>query len=358
MSRTAGAQETLAGLARGLGGAILFALPLLMTMEMWWLGFYLSPSRILLLMVVFFPMLAVLAHYVGFGYTATWGHATLQAITAYGLATVSSGIMLGILAVLGPGTSWHELLGKTAIQAGPGALGALLAQSYFGSSKEKDERRAQAAYVEHLFFMVVGALYVALTVAPTDEMPLIAFMMRDTHVLIAIGFSLFLLHFFMHGIGFEGHAAAEPGSAISTFFRLAMVGYGAALGRGARRESRWYRRVRCRCGMDACIFARGAGRVPHHRSRCAVAGVGRDVRTRNRGRGVSVCRVQGRGHDQRLRGSIPRLVIPRKQHRWRRAGRLACPRTSTRHRRRACARLPTRGCIASAAWKSSARRYH
>ena len=133
--------------------------------------------------------------------------------------------MLGILAVLGPGTSWHELLGKTAIQAGPGALGALLAQSYFGSSKEKDERRAQAAYVEHLFFMVVGALYVALTVAPTDEMPLIAFMMRNTHVLIAIGFSLFLLHFFMHGIGFEGHAAAEPGSAISTFFcRLAMVG--------------------------------------------------------------------------------------------------------------------------------------
>jgi uncharacterized membrane protein len=44
MSRTAGAQETLAGLARGLGGAILFALPLLMTMEMWWLGFYRSPS--------------------------------------------------------------------------------------------------------------------------------------------------------------------------------------------------------------------------------------------------------------------------------------------------------------------------
>src|SRR3954470_6222446 len=159
MSGTTGAREMLAGLARGVGGAILFALPLLMTMEMWWLGFYLSPSRILLLMVVFFPILAVLAHYIGFGYTATWGHATLQAITAYGLATVSSGIMLGILGVLGPGMSWHELLGKTAIQAGPGALGALLAQSHFGTSKDKDERRERAAYLEHLFFMVVGALY-------------------------------------------------------------------------------------------------------------------------------------------------------------------------------------------------------
>ena len=229
MSRAGSAQETLEGLARGLGGAILFALPLLMTMEMWWLGFYLSPSRVLLLMVVFFPILAGLAHYVGFGHTATWGHAALQTVTAYGLATVSSAIMLGMLGVLKPEMSWHEVVGKTAIQAGPGALGALLAQSHFGTSGEKDERRAGAAYFEHLLFMVVGALYVALTVAPTDEMPVIGFMMRNAHILIAMGFSLFLLHFFMHGIGFQGHPAAEPGSALSTFFRLAVVGYALAL---------------------------------------------------------------------------------------------------------------------------------
>src|SRR5436190_6134789 len=194
MSRAANARETLEGLARGSGGAILFAVPLLMTMEMWWLGFYLSPSRVLLLMVAFFPILAALAHYVGFGHTTTWGHAALQAVTAYGLATVSSAIMLGILGIFKPGMSWHELIGKTAIQAGPGALGALLAQSHFGTSEEKNERREEAAYVEHLFFMVVGALYVALTIAPTDEMPLLGVMMRNTHVLIAMGFSLALLH--------------------------------------------------------------------------------------------------------------------------------------------------------------------
>jgi uncharacterized membrane protein len=44
-------------MARGFGGSILLALPLLMTMEMWWLGFYLGPLRILLLMAVFFPIL-------------------------------------------------------------------------------------------------------------------------------------------------------------------------------------------------------------------------------------------------------------------------------------------------------------
>ncbi len=223
------ARQTLEGLARGLGGAILFALPLLMTMEMWWLGFYLSPWRLLLLMAAFFPMLVGVAHYIGFKHTATWGHAALQAITAYGLATISSGTMLGILGVLKPGMSWRELAGKTAIQAGPGALGALLAQSHFGTSEEKDRRREEAEYVEHLFFMVVGALYVALTVAPTEEMPLIGFMMRNGHVFVAMAFSLLLLHFFMHGVGFEGHAAAEPGSGLSTFFRLTVVGYALAV---------------------------------------------------------------------------------------------------------------------------------
>src|SRR4051812_20262194 len=58
------ARNVLAALARGFGGSILFALPLLMTMEMWWLGFYLDPARILLLMAVFFPILIGVAHYI------------------------------------------------------------------------------------------------------------------------------------------------------------------------------------------------------------------------------------------------------------------------------------------------------
>jgi len=172
VSPSEGARDLFAGLARGFGGSILFALPLLMTMEMWWLGFYLGSTRILLLMAVFFPILVGVAHYIGFADTPSVGHAALHAITAYGVAVLSSGVMLGIFAVLKPGMGWHELVGKTAIQAGPGALGALLAESHFDESEDKGERRHQAGYLEHLFFMLVGALFVALTVAPTDEMPL------------------------------------------------------------------------------------------------------------------------------------------------------------------------------------------
>jgi putative integral membrane protein (TIGR02587 family) len=204
---------------------------MLMTMEMWWLGFYLSAERILLLIVVFFPVLVGVAHYIGFDDTESFGHAALHAITAYGVAVTSSIVMLGIFGVLKPGMGWHELVGKAAIQAGPGALGALMAQSHFGASEDTERRRRDPAYVEHLFFMVVGALFVALTVAPTDEMPMIGFMMRQAHTFVAVVFSLLVLYFFMRGVGFgfEGHAAAEPSGGLSTFFRLAVVGYALAL---------------------------------------------------------------------------------------------------------------------------------
>jgi putative integral membrane protein (TIGR02587 family) len=227
--RPATAGRVAEGLARGFGGSVLFALPLLMTMEMWWLGFYLDPGRVVLLVAVFFPILVGLSHYVGFDETRTVGHAALHAITAYGVAVVSSGVMLGVLGVFTSRMGWHELVGKTAIQAGPGALGALLAQAHFGGSPEKERRREEAVYVEHLFFMVVGALYVALTLAPTDEMPLLAFMMHDAHSLAAIAFSIALLHFFMRGVGFAAHAAAESAGRLSTFFRLSVVGYALAL---------------------------------------------------------------------------------------------------------------------------------
>ena len=51
------------GLARAFGGAIIFGIPLLMTMEMWWLGFAMGRGRLLLLMTF---ALAVL---VGLSYT-------------------------------------------------------------------------------------------------------------------------------------------------------------------------------------------------------------------------------------------------------------------------------------------------
>ena len=49
-------------LGRAFGGAIIFAFPLLMTMEMWWLGFYLDRLRLALFLAINFPLLVGLAY--------------------------------------------------------------------------------------------------------------------------------------------------------------------------------------------------------------------------------------------------------------------------------------------------------
>lgn len=68
-----GGNETYAvGLARAFGGAIIFAFPLLMTMEMWWLGLYMSRFRLVLFLVLSLPLLVGLSYFSGFQKTFRW----------------------------------------------------------------------------------------------------------------------------------------------------------------------------------------------------------------------------------------------------------------------------------------------
>ena len=52
--------------ARAFGGASIFGLPLLMTMEMWSLGGYVDRPRLIVMVVVNLPLLVALSHYIGF----------------------------------------------------------------------------------------------------------------------------------------------------------------------------------------------------------------------------------------------------------------------------------------------------
>ena len=60
------------GLARAAGGAIIFGLPLVMTAEMWSLGFLVDRGRLLLLLLLLFPTLVLLSYHAGFEPTFSW----------------------------------------------------------------------------------------------------------------------------------------------------------------------------------------------------------------------------------------------------------------------------------------------
>jgi putative integral membrane protein (TIGR02587 family) len=220
------------GLARGAGAALLFALPLLMTMEMWWLGgFAVERMRLLIFLVASMPMLLGLSYFAGFEPTFCLKDEILDALAAFGIGFVVSASALGVFAVLND-VSVGDMVGKIAICTVPAAIGALLGGKQFAQRNDDDQReRGDAGYAGVLFLMAVGAVFLAFNVAPTEEMVLISHLMGPGHALALIAISTALLHVFVYALGFPGEARRrELARGWRTVLVFTLPGYAISLG--------------------------------------------------------------------------------------------------------------------------------
>jgi putative integral membrane protein (TIGR02587 family) len=220
----------LIGLARAFAGAMLFALPMLMTEEMWQLGFYMDRWRLVLLLVAQLPLLVGLSYMSGFEPTFHLLEDAVDACAALAVGFVSSATLLALMGVIGGGTSADEVIGKVALHAVPASMGALLAQSQLGGEEHEQELEERGAtYWGELFLMAVGALFFAFNMAPTEEMLLIAFKMNDWQVLLLAALSLAAMHGFVYAVEFSGQEQIRAGGPAGAFVRLSVVGYALAL---------------------------------------------------------------------------------------------------------------------------------
>ncbi len=218
------------GLARAFGGAIAFAFPLLMTMEMWWLGFYMDRLRLAVFLLLSLPLLVGLSFYTGFEDTPRWRDDLMDALSAYAVGFIAVATVLVLMSVITLDQTWREIAGNIALLIVPASMGAILARSQLGGSKssESERREQQASYTGELFLMMAGALFVAFNVAPTEEMILIAYMSTEWHTLALAAFSLLILHTFVYTVGFGGQED-YPGSFWTVLLRFTIVGYAIAL---------------------------------------------------------------------------------------------------------------------------------
>lgn len=221
------------GLARAFGGAIIFGVPLLMTMEMWWLGFAMERGRLLLLMGFNVAVLVGLSYFSGFEKTFSLKEDTMDALAAFGVGVITSAVLLVLLAVVTFDMSWSEVVGRIALQSVPASIGAMLGRKQLGAEQDMDaeeERKRESGYGGELFLMLAGALFLAFNVAPTEEVILIAFQMTPWHALLLGALSIVLLHTFVYTVGFSGQEIRpEGGTFLSTFLHFTLVGYGIVL---------------------------------------------------------------------------------------------------------------------------------
>jgi putative integral membrane protein (TIGR02587 family) len=200
-------------------------------MEMWWLGFYMDRTRLLLLLLLNVPLLVALSHFVGFEPTFGWKDDLLDALVAYAVGFLAAAPVLLLFGVIGWGMSADEIVGKVALQTIPASIGALLAQSQFGvesGSRRKEKRRD--TYAGQAFFMATGALFLSLNVAPTEEIVLISYKMTAWHAVGLSAVSLALMHAFVYSVGFAGQSEVPKGAHWGgVFLRYTVVGYAICL---------------------------------------------------------------------------------------------------------------------------------
>jgi putative integral membrane protein (TIGR02587 family) len=224
--------EFSAALGRAFAGALIFALPMLMTMEMWSLGFYLDPWRLVLLLAVTLPLLFGLSRLGGLRPTVHWLDDVADVLVAIFVATIAAAITLFLFGEISVDTSVREVIGKLALQIVPGSIGAMLASSQLGQQKEGDgdlEKNGPSYGVE-LFLMGVGALFLSFNVAPTEEMILLAYQMSVWQELGLLVLSLVLMHVFIYAVNFRGGSAPAKGKMlVSLFARYTVVGYAIVL---------------------------------------------------------------------------------------------------------------------------------
>jgi putative integral membrane protein (TIGR02587 family) len=223
-------REYAVGLARAFGGAIMFVFPLLMTMEMWWLGFYMDRLRLALFLLMTLPLLVGLCYYAGFEDTFRWRDDVMDALSAYAVGFIAVAVVLALMSVITLEQTWREIVGKITLLVVPASMGAVLARAQLGGDKSSasEQREQRASYAGELFLMAAGALFVAFNVAPTEEMALIAYMMTEWHALALAAFSLVILHAFVYTVGFGGQEEYNA-SFLSILLRFTIVGYAIAL---------------------------------------------------------------------------------------------------------------------------------
>ncbi|WP_249522767.1 TIGR02587 family membrane protein [Modestobacter marinus] len=211
---------------RAFGGALLFALPLLMTMEIWSLALSVPRYRLALLMVATVVLVVFLSQHFGAGTSSVgWPGYLADAGVAFVMAAVAAVLVLGVLAVIEPLRNWQDALSITSLALLPAAVGASFARSQLGAG---GRRTPTTTYGGELLLMAAGAVVFAANIAPTEEVVLLAAEIDPWHPVALVLLCLVLMHGFVYWVGFRGQESAA-GGVLRSFLTLTVVGYVIAL---------------------------------------------------------------------------------------------------------------------------------
>jgi putative integral membrane protein (TIGR02587 family) len=220
---------------RALSGAFLFGVPLLYTMEMWWIGDYSELWRLGVFLGLALVVNFSLARFAGFKQEPpTLARSLNETVDAVAVGVLASLIVLVTLNRITLEDPLDSILGKVIIQAVPLSLGASAANIILafrvpqrddapgaeaggaggqggqehgaagqGEGARQTSGRHRHGLLADLGATIIGGLFISLSIAPTEEIPTLAAGLTYVHEIALIVLSLALTYAIVFESGFD-----------------------------------------------------------------------------------------------------------------------------------------------------------
>lgn len=203
----------------GISGGFLFGIPLLYTMEVWFIGSYGEPPILLGIIAITFFVVFLLNRVEGFRSqeveTESLIDAIAESIETLAIGFVCATVIMIVLQEINLQTPLVEGLGKVVFEAVPFSFGVALSRSILSgdrytnsnSNQSQSPRKGKkriiwADTLTDLSGTILGALFVAFSIAPTDEVAMLAAPATPPWLLLIIFTSLIITYLIVFASGF------------------------------------------------------------------------------------------------------------------------------------------------------------
>lgn len=224
-------QETLREYGRGIIGGILFSLPLLYTMEVWWTGFIAPPKYLLACIFVTFLLLLGYNRYAGIKEEATLKEITWESLEEIGLGFVVSFLFLLLISKIDFQMSFDEIAGRVIVETMIVAIGISVGTAQLGQGKgdgKKGHRDKKEDSLMKIFILsFCGAVLFSSSMAPTEEILVIALESTYIDLLSMVIISLLIGAIVLYFSDFTG--TTPKNTEIEKALLHLLIGYLAAL---------------------------------------------------------------------------------------------------------------------------------
>jgi len=174
--------QSLREYARGVAGGLLFSLPLLYTMEVWWAGFTSHGFRLAAYVAATFALLIGYNYFLGLRRDACFGEVVIDSVEETGLGLAVAFVVLFLLGRFELDMPASEIVGQTVIEGMTVAIGVSVGTSQLGGEGGDGDKGVEGAnthdgaqhFGAQLVMALCGAVLFAANVAPTEEIVMIA----------------------------------------------------------------------------------------------------------------------------------------------------------------------------------------